>query len=56
MPPGCAVGCWEQALARREPARRYPILLTVVIRSAVDALLLFDQALSGREERTRIER
>ena len=42
-----------QALARREPARRYPILLTLIAQSAVDVLdevlLLFDQALSGRE-------
>jgi len=42
-----------QALQRREGVRRYPILLTLVAQSAVDvldeALLLFDQALSGRE-------
>ena len=35
-----------QALARREPARRYPILLTLIAQSAVDVLdevlLLFD--------------
>jgi Domain of unknown function (DUF4158) len=41
-----------QALQRREGVRRYPILLTLVAQSAVDvldeALLLFDQALSGR--------
>jgi len=40
-----------QHLARREPARRYPILLTLIAQSAVDVLdevlLLFDQALSG---------
>jgi hypothetical protein len=42
-----------QALSRRDAVRRYPILLTLVAQSAVDvldeALLLFDQALSGRE-------
>jgi TnpA family transposase len=42
-----------QALQRREPQRRYPILLTVLAQSAVDVLdetlLLFDQAISGRE-------
>jgi TnpA family transposase len=42
-----------QALSRREPQRRYPILLTWVAQSAVDvldeSLLLFDQVLSGRE-------
>ena len=42
-----------QALARRDPQRRYPILLTLVAQSAVEvldeSLLLFDQAFSGRE-------
>lgn len=42
-----------QALARRDADRRYPILLTLVAQSAVDVLdetlLLFDQAVSGRE-------
>lgn len=42
-----------QALTRREPQRRYPILLTVLAQSAVDALdevvALFDQAVSARE-------
>jgi hypothetical protein len=46
-----------QHLARREPARRYPILLTLLAQSAVDvldeSLLLFDQALSGRESAAR---
>ena len=46
-----------QHLARREPARRYPILLTLITQSAVDVLdevlLLFDQALSGRESAAR---
>ena len=46
-----------QNLARREPARRYPILLTLIAQSAVDVLdevlLLFDQALSGRESAAR---
>ncbi len=42
-----------QALQRRDPQRRYPILLTFIAQSAVDVLdetlLLFDQALSARE-------
>ena len=46
-----------QHLARREPNRRYPILLTLIAQSAVDvldeSLLLFDQALSGRESAAR---
>ncbi|MGH3528995.1 MAG: DUF4158 domain-containing protein [Pseudonocardiaceae bacterium] len=46
-----------QALSRRAPERRYPILLTVVEQSAVDVLdevvLLFDQAISGRESAAR---
>jgi hypothetical protein len=44
-----------QALSRREPERRYPILLTLIAQSAVDVLdetlLLFDQALSSRRRR-----
>lgn len=44
-----------QALQRREPQRRYPILLTVLAQSAVDALdevvSLFDQAVSARESK-----
>ena len=44
-----------QALARREPQRRYPILLTLVAQSATDVLdevvQLFDQALSARESK-----
>jgi TnpA family transposase len=40
-------------LQRREPERRFPILLTLLAQSAVDVLdetlLLFDQAISGRE-------
>ncbi len=47
----------NQALARREPSRRYPILLTVVSQSAVDLLdeviTLFDQAVSARESRAK---
>jgi len=49
------VGCrlTGQALSRREPERRYPILLTLIAQSAVEVLdetlLLFDQALSARE-------
>ena len=42
-----------QALTRREPERRYPILLTLLAESAVDVLdevvSLFDQAVSARE-------
>ncbi|MFE3262267.1 Tn3 family transposase [Nocardia sp. NPDC059229] len=41
-----------QALERRDPQRRYPILLTVLAQSAADVLdevvALFDQALSGK--------
>jgi Domain of unknown function (DUF4158) len=50
-----------QALARREAERRYPILLALLAESAVDVLdevvLLFDQAVSGRESaaRTRLK-
>ncbi len=46
-----------QNLARRDDDRRYPILLTLATQSAVDVLdevlLLFDQALSGREAAAR---
>jgi TnpA family transposase len=42
-----------QALTRREPERRYPILLALLAQSATDMLDevigLFDQAVSGRE-------
>jgi hypothetical protein len=42
-----------QALERREPQRRYPILLTLVAQSGTDVLdgvvSLFDQAVSARE-------
>jgi hypothetical protein len=48
-----------QALARREPQRRYPILLTLLSQSAADVLdeviQLFDQALSSRESRARFK-
>ncbi len=48
-----------QALQRREAVRRYPILLTLVAQSAVDVLdevlLLFDQALSGRESVAKVK-
>ncbi len=41
-----------QALERRDPQRRYPILLTVLAQAAADVLdevmALFDQALSGK--------
>ncbi len=44
-----------QALARRDPQRRYPILLTLLAQSAVDVLDevvgLFDQAVSARESK-----
>lgn len=45
------------ALTRRDPQRRYPIVLTLLAQSAVDVLdevvQLFDQALSARESRAR---
>lgn len=44
-------------LTRREPHRRYPIVLTVLAQSAVDVLdevvQLFDQAVSARESRAK---
>ncbi len=44
-------------LSRRDPHRRYPIMLTLLAQSAVDVLdevvALFDQAVSGRESRAR---
>src|SRR5260370_14924335 len=44
-----------QALARREPERRYPILLAVLQQTAVDVLdevvQLYDQAVSSAEGR-----
>ena len=44
-----------QALQRREPERRYPILLTLLAQSATEVLdevvQLFDQALSARESK-----
>jgi len=44
-----------QALARRDPQRRYPILLTLLAQSAVDVLDevvgLFDQAVTARESK-----
>jgi len=47
----------NQALERREPQRRYPILLTLLAQSATDVLdevvQLFDQAVSARETRAR---
>jgi hypothetical protein len=46
-----------QNLARRDDDRKYPILVTLAAQSAVDVLdevlLLFDQALSGREAAAR---
>jgi hypothetical protein len=48
-----------QALVRREPNRRQPILLTLLAQSAVDVLdsvvQLFDQTLSGAGSRARIK-
>jgi len=45
------------ALTRREPHRRYPIVLTLLTQSAVDVLdevvQLFDQAVSARESKAR---
>jgi len=44
-----------QALARRDPQRRYPILLTVLAQTATEVLdevvQLFDQAVSARESK-----
>ncbi|MHC6220079.1 DUF4158 domain-containing protein [Arthrobacter sp. MMS24-S77] len=44
-----------QSLARREPERRYPILLTLLVQSGTEVLdevvQLFDQSLSARESR-----
>ncbi|MER5628550.1 hypothetical protein ABT061_46790 [Streptosporangium sp. NPDC002544] len=44
-----------QALERRDPRRRYPILLTLLAQSATDVLdevvQLFDQAVSARESK-----
>ncbi|GAB2719059.1 Tn3 family transposase [Arthrobacter bambusae] len=44
-----------QALERRDPQRRYPILLTMLAQSATDVLdevvQLFDQAISARESK-----
>ncbi|MFC4899487.1 Tn3 family transposase [Streptosporangium amethystogenes subsp. fukuiense] len=49
----------NQALERRDPERRYPILLAVAAQSAVDLLdevvALFDQAVSARESRAKIK-
>jgi TnpA family transposase len=49
----------NQALARREPQRRYPILLALLAQSATDvldeAVQLFDQAISARETRARFK-
>jgi hypothetical protein len=46
-----------QQLVRRDPQRRYPILLTLLAQSAVDVLdevlLLFDQSISARESHAR---
>jgi hypothetical protein len=47
----------NQALERRDPERRYPILLALVAQSAADQLdevvALFDQAVSARESRAK---
>ena len=47
-----------QALERREPKRRYPILLTLLAQSSTDVLdevvALFDQASVGKVPRRRI--
>lgn len=47
----------DQALMRREAARRHPILLAVLAQSAIgtldDVVALFDQAVSAREGRAK---
>jgi TnpA family transposase len=47
----------NQAMQRRDPQRRYPILLTPLAQSSVDVLddvvALFDQAVSARESRAK---
>lgn len=54
-----ATGCRSSAqmLARRDPARRYPILVTLAAATAIDVrdevVQLFDQAVSGRESHAR---
>ena len=49
----------RSTLVRREPQRRYPILLTLLAQSAVDVLdevlLLFDQSISARESARQAE-
>ncbi len=49
----------NQALARREPHQRYPILLNAVVQVAVDLLdeviALFDQVISARESRAKVK-
>jgi len=49
----------SQALERREPQRRYPILLALAGQSAIDVLdeliAVFDQAISARESHARIK-
>jgi hypothetical protein len=49
----------SQALERREPQRRYPILLALAGQSAIDVLdeliAVFDQAISARETHARVK-
>lgn len=49
----------NQALARREPHQRYPILLNSVVQLAVELLdeviALFDQVISARESRAKVK-
>lgn len=49
--------CTNQALQRRDPQRRHPILLTLVAQCVVELLdevvALFDQAVSARESRAK---
>ena len=49
----------SQALERREPQRRYPILLALVGQSAIDVLdeliAVFDQAISARESHAKVK-
>ena len=49
----------NQALERREPQRRYPILLALIGQSAIDVLdelvAVFDQAISARESHAKVK-
>ena len=49
----------SQALERREPQRRYPILLALIGQSAIDVMdeliAVFDQAISARESHAKVK-